>query len=332
MLSVNMTIKHSWNRKTWSLVLFVVFFSVSVFRKRSRKVKGASGPGGGRGHGDGGWGEQNGKRKQWQGGVSGFSGFLNSSALSLQPQRSLIIVWVCCNGDSLQDQMAENEWMNESNCNSHVHEEGNERRRDDRGGKSSSEGQACRHQPHPWDSMVWTPQDGAQTRHTPQEQVYSVLCLVLSSHLCVSFRQVCGVDGRRSRVLLQPDNTAVHVGPARGAGWPSWCWQTHPGASTQERTGGHQEDRCGLTRVVSRVSFNLKSQTNATKGETGKQLLLWLLYPVSYTAYWRMCVHSCQGGARIGHFYWRESGWRANQSEKAEVSRVCPSLLSAAEL
>lgn len=62
-LLVNMTLKHSWNRKTCSLILWGIFFSVPVFRKRSRKDKGASGPGGGRGHGDGGWGAQNGKHK-----------------------------------------------------------------------------------------------------------------------------------------------------------------------------------------------------------------------------------------------------------------------------
>lgn len=72
--------------------------------------------------------------------------------------------------------------------------------------------------------------------------------------------QVCGMDGWWSRVLLQPDNAAVHVGPARGAGWSSWRRQAHPGAAAQERPGGWQEDRCGPTHVhIQSVVMTLKT-------------------------------------------------------------------------
>ena len=88
----------------------------------------------------------------------------------------------------------------------------------------------------------------------------------------ITFCQVCGLDGWWSRVLLQPNNEAVHVGPARGAGRSSWCWQTHPGAAAQERHGGQQEDRCGLTRVLA--------------------LRLWF-WPFNYLEWWNLMFLLC---------------------------------------
>lgn len=176
------------------------------------------------------------------------------SALLLQPQWNISIVWACCN--SLGDKMAENEWMNLSVILTFIKKEPKEEEMTEEE-KAAQKARPVATNPIPGTPWYAHHQDATQLRCTLLEHIYAVLFFSSCLHVCVCLsvhsHQVCGMDGRRSRVLLQPDDTAVHVGPARGAGWPSWCWQTHPGAPTQERTGGRQEARCGQTRVVSQV-------------------------------------------------------------------------------